>query len=281
MDALIDKGNNNLTYASELNLLVKDIKVSNATLEQNNQSIKGSSRSIDNGATYSNKSIVIEAWGYSKNEYDFSIHRDLIYSVFADRNPFYISEVYSLIEAEFQRPGESEGYSLLDLSKGGFSYRQRYKVRLDGDISYSFEGKNGKGMIASVEIPLITVELPFGESEARDTTVKTDGKVNYEGSTDCNQLESPFILRATALKPGTDCNFTIQDRTLTYKGNYSVNDVFNFAGSYNTLNEVNINDKTNYQYFIFNPSATKFNRVYCSKPTDFKLEVLGLKNLYV
>lgn len=281
MDALIDKGNNNLTYASELNLLVKDIKVSNATLEQNNQSIKGSSRSIDNGATYSNKSIVIEAWGYSKNEYDFSIHRDLIYSVFADRNPFYISEVYSLIEAEFQRPGESEGYSLLDLSKGGFNYRQRYKVRLDGDISYSFEGKNGKGMIASVEIPLITVELPFGESEARDTTVKADGKVNYEGSTDCNQLESPFVLRATALKAGTDCNFTIQDRTLTYKGNYSVNDVFNFAGSYNTLNEVNINDKTNYQYFIFNPSVTKFNRVYCSKPTDFKLEVLGLKNLYV
>lgn len=280
MDLLIDKGNNHLIFASEVNLLVTDVEVGNAILEQNTQTIKGSSRSVDNGATHQTKSIVIKAYGFSKNEYDFAIQRDRIYSIFSDRKPFYVTEVYSLEEQKFERPGQSEGFSIIDLTKGGFAYRQRYKVRLDGDVSYNFEGKNQGGLIASVEIPLTTVELPYGESEPFNEVVK-NSKVYYKGTTDCSQLESPFVLKATALRGGTDCNFTINDRTLNYKGAYNTNDVFEFGGTYNDLNGVNINDKTNYNYFVFVPTREEFNAVYCSKPNDFKLEIIGLKNLYV
>ncbi|MBC1290636.1 phage tail domain-containing protein [Listeria booriae] len=281
MDLLIEKDGNEKRYASELKLFVKDIHVSNATLEQTLTNVKGRAGSIDRGATHGVKTVTLTGILKAASQLEYLHYRDLIYATFSDDEAFYVTEFYNEKDMyEFELPGERQAFSLGNMGVPKFPYRQRYLVRLNNDIAIDFIGASADGLKADVTIELCTTELPFGETKPVNILVKNN-RIRYRGSAKCSQLESPFTLKATALNNGTNASFTIGDRTLVFTGTYKINDVFELNGVSNLQNSISINDKTNYQYFIFKPSVQKFINVSCSKPNDFKLEIINFKELFL
>lgn len=279
MGLLITTKNEEQIYDTDLHLFIKNVEVSAPSLETNLSKVRGRNGQINYGSTHIAKTIVITAWLFSKDEERQAIDRDRIYDVFSDEEPFYITELFDSVLYRFERPGETTGFQLVDLERPKYAYRCRYYVLASAEPKVEFIGRHEGGFISNVSIELQTAELPYGESLPRNEIVQ-NGVIPYRGTAKCSQLESPFTLKATAQKDGKDATFTIQDRTLTYTGSYKKNDVFEFNGVSNLQNAVNINDKTNYEYFILTKDNRNQNTVATNKPDDFLLEVVGYKELY-
>lgn len=279
MGLLVTTKNNEQIYDTDLHLFIRNVEVSAPSLETNLSKVRGRNGQINYGSTHITKTIVITGWLFSEDEERQAIDRDRIYDVFASEEPFYITELFDSELYHFERPGETTGFQLVDLERPKYAYRCRYYVLASAEPKVEFIGRHEGGFISDVSIELQTAELPYGESIPRNEIVQ-NGVIPYRGTARCSQLESPFTLKATALKDGKDATFTIQDRTLKYTGSYKKNDVFEFNGVSNLQNAVNINDKTNYEYFILNKDSRNQNTVTTNKPDDFLLEVVGYKELY-
>ncbi|MHC5281163.1 phage tail domain-containing protein [Listeria kieliensis] len=277
MDIEITK-ENKVIYGSDLNLFIKDLHPSAPSIESNLTSLRGRNGQINYGANHGKKTITLTAWLFSQDVEAHAYDRDRIYAVFSDLEPFYVSELFEDGLYKFERPGESSGFDLFNRNEYKRLYRCRYLVRASAEPTIEFSGVHTGGVVSEVTAEFETVGLPYGESLPRNKEVMNNS-IHYAGTTECNQLESPFTLQATALNDGTNANFTVNDRTLKFTGMYKKGDVFEFKGVSNLQNGVNINNKTNYEFFILKPSESQFNPVFCNK-ADFKLEVLGYKDLY-
>lgn len=274
MDLLIEKEELTLQL-SELDVLVTDVAVSIAKVESTRDSVNFRNGTVFRGAVHTEKSIVVSGYYYAKDEQDDQIKQDSLNGIFGESIPFFISRMFSSTPLySFERPGE---ISSLDLDKmyQQTPYKYRWEVILDSDITYSFQGKSEKGLLYQFSIPFVTSDLPYGITRPKDEPLN-ENYIRYAGTAPCSQLEHPFILELTATtKQNGNFSFTIGDQEFTYKsdGEINVGDVFALKGFEFLLNGVNINGKTNIQFFTLKPSRNKIIPI----KTNFKGEII-LKN---
>lgn len=277
MDLLI-KNKNETVFLSDLQIKVFNIDVSSPDLEVTQKNIRARSGFVTTNIKRVSKKVKVSAEIEANSKREMQEKRDRLYALLSSVEPFQITEydfegfgLYSFRDLTILTDQESERMK--------YSYPYHYKVYLDSVIEPELKNATENKLVYSIELSFTTSDLPFGESNEKTALVQHE-KIQYMGTIACNQLESPFTLKATALSDGTNANFTVNDRTLTFTGTYKQGDVFEFNGVSNLQNAININDKTNYEYFILVPSFDYFNKVTTNKLDDFKLEVVNFKELY-
>lgn len=261
MDLYIEKDELK-TRMSSLGVLVQDAKVSNAVVESNRKRINGKNGNLFMGATHTEKKISVVGKYYVSDELQDELMKDRLNGIFADTEPYFITRMYSTGTLyDFERPGQKRGFDLFKPDRQR-KYHYRYKVLLDGEIDYIFQGFSEAGLLYEISFTLVTADVPFGMTEPE--TIELSGKggfIEYKGTAPCSQLEWPWAVEVTSnSNPGIALNVTIGNRTLRYEGNKSITpgDVFLLEGSSFTLNGLNINDQTNVEYFILEPSEQGF-----------------------
>ncbi|EPH98192.1 hypothetical protein D920_01750 [Enterococcus faecalis 13-SD-W-01] len=271
MDLYIEKDNLK-TRMSSLGILIKDIQVSNVNLESNRKKINGKNGNLFLGATYTEKKITVVGNYYAENELEDDLIQDRINGLLVDTTPYYITKMYSVNSNlyNFERPGEKKGFDLFK-SEDQRLYHYRYKVLLDGEISYDFQGLSGAGLLYEVSFSFITADIPFGISVPQDDDLTGSVVIQYKGTAPCSQLEWPFSIKVVAAQDHmASCYFRIGDRTVSYVDSskqLKKGDVLMFNGVSTTLNDVNVNDKTNYNYFVLEPNPTGFISYHCDMPS--------------
>lgn len=282
MDLYIEKKDFK-TRMSSLGILVQDIKVSNAVVESNRKRISGKNGNLFLGANHTEKKVSIVGKYYVSNELEDELLKDRLNGIFADTEPFFITKMYNTKPLySFERPGQNKGFNLVQPEKQR-TYNYRYKVLLDGDIDYSFQGYSERGLLYEISLTFLTVDIPYGITipETIDLSGK-GGFIEYKGSAPCSQLEWPWSVKVTSTSnPGSVLTFTIGTRTLRYEGKKTVvaGDVFLLEGSSFTLNGLNINDQTNVEYFVLEPSEQGFIP-YSTSMTSASIQLINKVDFY-
>lgn len=257
MDLYIEKRNLN-TRMSSLGVLVQDIKVSNAVVELNRKRINGKNGNLFMGATHTEKKISVVGKYYAADELQDELMKDRLNGILADTEPYYITRMYNTGSLyEFESPGENKGFDLFRSDKQR-AYHYRYKVLLDGEIDYTFQGFSEAGLLYEISFTLVTADIPFGMTEPGMIDLpEQKGFIEYKGTAPCSQLEWPWALQIKAnVSSGTSLTVTIGNRIFQYEGEKTImpGDFFLLGGSSFTLNGLNINDQTNAEYFVLEPS---------------------------
>ena len=275
---MITKNDKNTTLSS-LGILVTDFLDSSPSMTLNRREVTNRSGYIYNGAVHKEKTIQVVGKICVSSEYDFELKKDEINGLISNDEPFYLTKMlpeqgmYS-----FELPGERTG-DLELLSIPHKEYRYRYKVILEDSIGYEFVGRYSEGMLIAFSATFKTAELPYGETIPKNITV-TDS-IPYEGTAKCNQLEWPWEIKLTASANQTGLiKLMIGERTFTYQANMAINsgDVIRISGVETTVNDINVNDWTNYEHFILEPSSNKTIPVV----TNFKgkIQIINKVDLY-
>ena len=223
MDLYIEKDDLK-TRMSSLGVLVQDVKVSNAVVESNRKRINGKNGNLFMGATHTEKKISVVGKYYVSDELQDELMKDRLNGIFADTEPYFITRMYSTGTLyDFERPGQKRGFDLFKPDRQR-KYHYRYKVLLDGEIDYIFQGFSEAGLLYEISFTLVTAYVPFGMTEPE--TIELSGKggfIEYKGSAPCSQLEWPWVVEVTSnSSPGIALNVTIGNRTLRYEGNKSI-----------------------------------------------------------
>lgn len=274
MDVLVEQGEKTVLL-SDLGFITKDVGVGSAAYEANQIQVPGRNGQIDLGGSLVDKSIVLALRFVAKDQMDDLRLRDVLYALFTQTTPFYVSEFRTVGElAYFERPGEHgrDGRKLVADSK-------RYLVVPGDELDISFIGASTQGLLSDVMVSLVTAELPYGESRPLTENVTDLAAIHYEGSVACSQLESPFSMRVMPKVKGNQLKLTVGDKTLLYKGAVNVGDVFLFNGVSNERNGLNVNHLTNYAYFVLQPNARHEVSYTCNLAAD--ITIINKKYLYV
>lgn len=126
-----------------------DIFISSIQLRRRKSTIEGVDGYIDFGSEYDTRQMSISLKLDAKDTQDYRLLRDEVFSFFNAHDYFYISETYQ---------------------KG-----KRYKVK----VSESFIPQRLNRRVASIDIPLELVELPFAESIGRTSDIDQNG-ISYD-----------------------------------------------------------------------------------------------------
>lgn len=261
MDLYIEKDELK-TRMSSLGVLVQDIKVSNAVVESNSKKINGKNGNLFMGATHTEKRISIVGKYYAPDELQDELMKDRLNGIFADTDPYFITRMYSTGTIyEFERPGQSRGFDLFKSDKQR-NYHYRYMVLLDGEIDYSFQGYSSAGLLYEVSFTLITAAIPFGITIPQTVELSEKGGfIEYKGTAPCSQLEWPWAIHIRVNQTQSNSfSFSIGNRIFTYSSDRQmlIGDEFSLEGTGFTLNGLNINDKTNVEYFSLEPTHSGF-----------------------
>ncbi|MGO3608287.1 MAG: phage tail domain-containing protein [Enterococcus sp.] len=281
MDLYIEKENQTVRMSS-LGILVQDIKVSNATLELNRKKINGKNGNLFFGASHTEKKITVIGKYHVQNLLQDELMKDQLNGFFADTKPYYITKMYNNDNLyDYERPGESSGFDLIQADKQR-KYRYRYNVLLEGEIDYSFQGFSDAGLLYEVTFTFTTADIPFGVTVPENIDLTGKDRILYQGTAPCSQLEWPFSLKIELTQSYTgSCSFTIGKRTILYSDSsrtLNAGDILMFNGVSTTLNEVNVNDKTNYNYFVLEPDLRGYIDYSYNVPS--KATLLNLVEFY-
>lgn len=275
MDLYIEKDNLSIRMSS-LGILVKDIKVSNVNLESTKKKINGKNGNLFLGATYTEKKISVIGNYYVGNELEDELMQDRINGLFVDTVPYYVTRMYSVNNNlyNFERPGEKKSFDLFRAEDQRL-YHYRYKVLLDGEINYEFKGLSAAGLLYEVSFSFVTADIPFGITVPKDDNLTGKVKISYQGTAPCSQLEWPFSIQMIPTEDHiASCYFRIGNRTVSYvdpSNRLKKGDVLLFNGVSTTLNQLNVNDKTNYNYFVLEPNLDGYISYHCDVPSEITL----------
>lgn len=123
--------------------------------------------SIDYGA----RVIILPIIFIAKDQLDFALIRDKLFSIFSDLEPFYIYEgrpTYKTNTYEFELPGQTWGENSqlpnnIEILKG-----KRYKV-----IRTNMNEVEQDGLLGKVDVEFETYQLPFAESAGTTLDART------------------------------------------------------------------------------------------------------------
>lgn len=278
MDCLIEKDGVK-TELSSLDVLVTDFADSSPSLKVSQKEINNRSGYVFNGATHSQKKIVVSGKFVSDSAYEMEEKKDELNALFSNDEPFYITKMLPVGDLyEFELPGQTEGFELL--GQPAEAYKYRYKVITEDEISYSFVGKSTAGLLTEFSVNVKTAELPFGETIPKDEVITTDF-IKYAGTAKCSQLEWPWVVKLTSTSSQMG-KFRLQIGDRAFES-YSptpliAGDVFLIKGIETLKNGSNFNDSTNYEHFILKPYPTK--KVPIETSFKGKIEILNKVELY-
>lgn len=280
MDLLIDKGGGSYRL-SELGIVVKDVKATGPKLNSTRNNVNFRNGKIYYGSVYEEKNITVTGSYYAVDEYDDQLIQDRINSLIMTSEPFYVSKMYSIQGLyEFERPGETTNPDFTNFANQR-AYHYRWRVIASDNVDYDFQGKSGAGLLTNITISLTTADIPYGISQPQDIDLTGQSYLSYKGTAVCSQLEWPFSINMVANSAqGSSFSLTIGNQKFTYAGAaIKQNDVFELKGDSFLLNGLNINDKTNIQYFSIGPSSTGVIPI----SSDFKgtIVIKNMVNMYL
>ncbi|CAH0419476.1 phage tail domain-containing protein [Periweissella ghanensis] len=275
MDLLITNNLESIKLSSR-NIVTTNFDESSPSITPNTLSFKGRNGKVNFGGDYGDKKLKFSGYLVASNQSDYEVKRDWLYQVLGGIEPYYITPMYSDNgQYSFERPGQTSG-NVIGQANEVASFK-RFYVTVDDVIEPSFVGNINGQQIYKLEITFITAGLPFGQSV--DKTLTITNSIPYAGTTKASQLEVPFYVQLIANQTASGISLTIGSRTWTYSGTVAVGDVFVLGGMYNTKNLLSINDYTNVEYFVLEPTPTGQIPVQCS--IDATIIINNYKELYL
>ena len=278
MDLLITKGTTSVKL-SEYGFYNIDIEDSAPEVSLDKRAVSGRNGTVFGGATFTDKKIKATGRVSVATIQDFMAKKDDINGLLLDDEPFYITKMYPN-NAElynYQTPGQTMGdWDFIRRAHTAWHYR--WKVTAS-EPTFSFVGNSGQGLKYDFSVVFTTAEMPYGETKARDITL-SGGSFTYAGTAKLSQLEVPFTVELTSTGGQSSFYLEIGKRRFEYtqSGNINSGDVFKITGIGTTKNQVNVNAKTNYGYFVLEPTPTK--KITYKTNFNGTIKILGFKELY-
>lgn len=284
MDLLIEKDGQSRKL-SELGLYNIAVDDSSPTVDISTRTVKGRNGRIFDGLTYAEKVIEVRARLSVPTMEAFFDKKDELTRYILGEDSFYITKMYPQNNElyEFETAGQTTG-ELGITSIPHKPWRYRYKVAGNERISYEFIGKSSAGLKYNISFSFVTVELPFGETVPKDLALSTN-TFDYAGTAQLSQLEVPFAVELTASADNTDFFVEIDGRRFTYRHAETPirsGQKLLLRGIETVLvsgtNETNVNNRTNFEYFVIRPKINKKIPWF----TNFRgsIKILGFKELY-
>lgn len=286
MDLLIEKDGQSqkLSGLGLYNITVED---SSPAVELSRRTVKGRNGYIFDGLTYTEKKISVTARLSAGSMEDFLNKKDELTRWVLGDDSFYITKLYQNVNNiyDFQTPGQTTGdLNLAQLPHNNWKYR--YNVVGDGQIEFDFIGNSEAGIKYNVSFSFVTAELPYGETIPRDLALSANS-FPYNGTAPLSQLEVPFIVELTANADNTDFFLEIDGRRFTYRHMETplrsgqkllLKGVETAIYQGPTTQDLNVNNRTNYEYFVIRPKPNRSINWF----TNFKgtVKILGFKELY-
>lgn len=278
MDLLITKGTMSVKL-SDYGFYNIDIDDSAPSISLDKRSVTGRNGTVFGGATFTAKTIKVTGRVAVATIQDFMAKKDDINGLLLDDEPFYITKMYpnNVDFYKYQAPGETTGD--LDLvGQEHTAWHYRWKVTAS-EPTFSFVGNSGQGLKYDFSVVFTTAEIPYGETEAKDITL-SGGNLAYAGTAKLSQLEVPFVVELTSTGGQSSFYLEIGNKRFTYtqSGNINAGAVFKITGIETTKDLVNVNAKTNYGYFVIEPTPTKT----ITYKTNFNgsIKILNFMELY-
>ena len=284
MDLLIEK-DGQARRLSELGLYNITVDDSSPAVDISTRTVKGRNGRIFDGLTYTEKTIEVKArLTVSTMEAFFDKKDELNRYVLGD-DGFYITKMHPERDDlyEFELAGQTTG----ELNLGTIphiAWKYRYKVVNNGSVEYEFIGKSSAGLKYNVSFGFVTAELPYGETVPKDITLSTN-TFDYAGTATLSQLEVPFAVELTAIADNTDFFVEIDGRRFTYRHEETPirsGQKLLLRGIETVLasgtNETNVNNRTNFEYFVIKPKANK--KIPWSSSFRGTIKIIGFKELY-
>lgn len=170
MDVEITRPSGQKVRLSDINIVARDFIAKSPELHSAYSEVDGRNGTVDMGATYGRREIIVPFYLDAKDSHDIALLRDELYALVSTVEPIYIREMrqrsynptYVIDVEEPDRVVEYE-----DSYVGG----KRFKVRLTSspvEIEQMFTYGFG-------EIVFETVELPFAESIGTTADIDRDG----------------------------------------------------------------------------------------------------------
>lgn len=286
MDLLITHANAE-TKLSQLGIYNIKIADSTPSVEVDRRTVKGRNGYIHDGITLRQKVIKVTGRLAVASLSAFMEKQDELAGWLYDDEPYFVTKMHPVQDDlyGFELPGAKKGdLNLLEIPHTAWKYR--YKVHIGNEIDYSFIGKSAAGLKYNISFELVTAELPFGETAPRDI-VLSGGVIPYNGTAALSQLEVPYVVELTASASQTNFFLEIDGRRWIYNHTSTPikeGDKLRLSGVENViykgmaLPDLNINIRTNYEYFVIRPNPQKQVRY----STDFRgtIKILGFKELY-
>lgn len=278
MDLLIEKGTTSVKL-SDYGFYNIAIEESAPEISLDHRSVTGRNGMVFGGATFTTKQIKVTGRVSVATIQDFFAKQDDVTGLLLSDEPFYITKMYpnNADFYNFQTPGQTTG-ELNITGQPHTPWHYRWKVTGSSPI-FEFIGNSGQGLKYNFSVTFTTSEMPFGETKPKDITL-SGGNFQYRGTANLSQLEVPYIVELTSSGGQSSFYLEIGKRRFEYtqSGNINSGDVFKITGIGTTKNLVNVNAKTNYGYFVIEPTPTKT----VTYKTNFNgaIKILGFKELY-
>ena len=278
MDLLIEKGTTSVKL-SEYGFYNIAIEESAPEISIDHRSVAGRNGAVFGGATFTTKQIKVTGRVSVATIQDFFAKQDDVTGLLLSAEPFYIAKMYpnNADFYNFQTPGQTTG-ELNIARQPHTAWHYRWKVT-SSNPAFEFVGNSGQGLKYDFSVTFTTAEMPFGETKPKDITL-SGGNFQYRGTANLSQLEVPYIVELTSSGGQSSFFLEIGKRRFEYtqSGNINSGDVFKITGIGTTKNLVNVNAKTNYGYFVIEPTPTKT----VTYKTNFNgaIKILGFKELY-
>ena len=284
MDLLIEK-DGQARRLSELGLYNITVDDSSPAVDISTRTVKGRNGRIFDGLTYTEKTIEVKARLTVPTMEAFFDKKDELNRYVLGDDGFYITKLHAERDDlyEFELAGQTTG----ELNLGMIPHRAwkyRYKVVNNGSVEYEFIGKSSAGLKYNVSFNFVTSELPYGETVPKDLTLSTN-TFDYAGTATLSQLEVPFIVELTANSQQTNFFLEIDGRRFTYNHTQTpiqAGDKIMLMGIETRLYTGsigdNVNNRTNFEYFVIKPKANK--KIPWSSNFKGTIKILGFKELY-
>ena len=278
MDLLIEKGTTSVKL-SEYGFYNIAIEESAPEISIDHRSVTGRNGAVFGGATFTTKQIKVTGRVSVATIQDFFAKQDDVTGLLLSAEPFYITKMYpnNADFYNFQTPGQTTG-ELNIAGQPHTPWHYRWKVT-SSNPAFEFVGNSGQGLKYDFSVTFTTAEMPFGETKPKNITL-SGGSFQYRGTAKLSQLEVPFIVELTSTGGQSSFYLEIGKRRFEYmqSGNINSGEVFKITGVGTTKNLVNVNAKTNYGYFVIEPTPTKT----ITYKTNFNgtIKILGFKELY-
>ena len=284
MDLLIEK-DGQARRLSELGLYNITVDDSSPAVDISTRTVKGRNGRIFDGLTYTEKTIEVKARLTVPTMEAFFDKKDELNRYVLGDDGFYITKMHPERDDlyEFELAGQTTG----ELNLGTIPHRAwkyRYKVVNNGSVEYEFIGKSSAGLKYNVSFGFVTSELPYGETVPKNLMLSTN-TFDYAGTATLSQLEVPFIVELTANTQQTNFFLEIDGRRFTYNHTQTpiqAGDKIMLMGIETRLYTGsigdNVNNRTNFEYFVIKPKANK--KIPWSSNFKGTIKIIGFKELY-
>lgn len=277
MDLEINQ-NGTISTLSQFGVYNIEIQESSPELEMESRTVKGRSGRIFDNANFKKKEIDVKGRIKVPSISSFYEKQDFLNGFFLSRVPYFIrklvpeqDELYG-----FELPGNTSG-DFNDKKRKLIPWKYRHEVLTTKEINFSFKGRFTGGLVYDLQIHFETVNLPFGQSDARDVLL-SGGKIPYNGTETLSQLEVPFRIEFTSDGGQNAFYFRLNNHNFIFNqaSNLESGTKITVFGHEVIMDGENANEKTNYEFFELHPFIEN------AYQTNFRgrIRILGLVDLF-